>query len=281
MNGLEYIRKRCNISETQLAEQLHVSRQAVNMWENGKKPVPAKRRTQLATFFGIDERFFGEITEEDKEFILGKAMFKHKINGKEAYSYVPGEEEDLVLHFFEEKDMSLDEEYALAVKRREEVLERTNRFICGGEIDFLFDKVVQINNGCNRVNLMLNFLEMPLSKKRHLKVPFRYEMINIVKAMQVAYGYMSLEDYMCDLMEVEHLPQDIEFFTSLIDLFKNHWETEESRIDEEYQEARRKRQNNKSEKELRTLEERVEEAENEIRAKRKKGENRTTFMMWK
>ena len=44
------------------------------MWENGKKEIPYKRKQQLSQFFGIEEGFFGEITEEEKQVLLDKAM---------------------------------------------------------------------------------------------------------------------------------------------------------------------------------------------------------------
>lgn len=37
MNGLKYIRTKCNYSQRALAEVMGVSRQAINMWENSKK----------------------------------------------------------------------------------------------------------------------------------------------------------------------------------------------------------------------------------------------------
>lgn len=51
MNGLRYIRTRCNLSISELAEQLGVTRQAICSWETGKKVVPEKRKAQLAFFF--------------------------------------------------------------------------------------------------------------------------------------------------------------------------------------------------------------------------------------
>ena len=41
MNGLTYIRTRCNISQSELADILQVSKQAISMWENGKKEISA------------------------------------------------------------------------------------------------------------------------------------------------------------------------------------------------------------------------------------------------
>ena len=52
MNGLRYIRTRCNLSLNELAEFIGVTRQALSSWENGKKEIPEQRLEQLADFSG-------------------------------------------------------------------------------------------------------------------------------------------------------------------------------------------------------------------------------------
>lgn len=58
MNGLKFIRTRCNISLNELADILDVSRQQVSAWENGVKPISQKRLNQLSKYFGVDENIF-------------------------------------------------------------------------------------------------------------------------------------------------------------------------------------------------------------------------------
>ena len=65
MNGLKYIRTRCNLSLSELADMIGVSRQALSSWENGKKDIPEQRSDQLAEFFGIGKEYFGEISESN------------------------------------------------------------------------------------------------------------------------------------------------------------------------------------------------------------------------
>ena len=52
MNGLKFIRTRCNISLSELADTLDVSRQQVSAWETGIKPISQKRLSQLSKYFG-------------------------------------------------------------------------------------------------------------------------------------------------------------------------------------------------------------------------------------
>ena len=60
MNGLKYIRTRCNLSLSELADMIGVSRQALSSWENGRKDIPEQRVEQLAEFFGVNREFLGE-----------------------------------------------------------------------------------------------------------------------------------------------------------------------------------------------------------------------------
>ena len=68
MNGLKYIRTKCNYSQRALAEAMGVSRQAINMWENSKKLPSKERKEDLCNIFGIDNSdYFGELTVEQHQ----------------------------------------------------------------------------------------------------------------------------------------------------------------------------------------------------------------------
>ena len=64
MNGLSFIRRRCNLSQGQLAAKLGVTRQAINLWENRREPLPEARKEQLGRFFGLDPELFDEIKDK-------------------------------------------------------------------------------------------------------------------------------------------------------------------------------------------------------------------------
>ena len=89
MNGLKYIRTRCNLSLSELADMIGVSRQALSFWENGRKDIPEQRLEQLAEFFGVNREFLGEISDEMKNELIDKAMFRYDENGKEYYRFRP------------------------------------------------------------------------------------------------------------------------------------------------------------------------------------------------
>ena len=55
MNGLKFIRIQCNLSLSNMATTLGVSRQIISAWENGKKELPQERAEQLSRYFGVDK----------------------------------------------------------------------------------------------------------------------------------------------------------------------------------------------------------------------------------
>ena len=52
-NSIKKLRQEKKLSQEQLAEQLHVTRQAVSNWENGKTQPDIDTITQLATIFDV------------------------------------------------------------------------------------------------------------------------------------------------------------------------------------------------------------------------------------
>ena len=88
MNGLTYIRLRCNLSQTFLSQKLGVTRQAINLWESRTAPPPAKRLKQLTEFLGIDAKYFGEITEEQCREIDAIPAYRHEEDGRTYFCYV-------------------------------------------------------------------------------------------------------------------------------------------------------------------------------------------------
>lgn len=124
MNGLKYIRTRCNLSLNDVAEAIGVTRQALSSWENERKEIPEQRKKELADYFGIDAAYFGEIFEKEKKYLLEKAMFRYEEDGKETYRYKPqeGEKQLKRIYFPGDDQLSLDERYIEAQKKKKELI---------------------------------------------------------------------------------------------------------------------------------------------------------------
>jgi transcriptional regulator with XRE-family HTH domain len=67
MNGLEYILALYNYKHTDLAEQLGIKKQNINMWIKGKQNIPKKHLPKLENIFGIDVSYFNkELSDIEK-----------------------------------------------------------------------------------------------------------------------------------------------------------------------------------------------------------------------
>lgn len=227
MNGLRYIRTRCNLSLNDLADLLGVTRQALSAWENGRKAIPQRRQEQLATFFGIDKAYFGEISEKEKKYLLEKAMFRYNDNGKESYRYKPKDDE--VIYFAEDTELSLDEKYLLAQKQKKETIEKIEDIIKwknhAGDIQ---SQITAIHRGCTVYNMVTELMETMRNQKVILKIPFFFEIDNILKAMLLAYGLME-EKQLSSPDEAAHISgEDTNWILQLSEQIREHWDASQN-----------------------------------------------------
>lgn len=274
MNGLRYIRTRCNLSLNELADFIGVTRQALSSWENGRKDIPENRKEQLADFFGIDKAYLGEISEEEKKYLIEKAMFRYKNNGKETYRYKPHEglTESERIFFLNDSEISLDEEYVLARKRKNETLDKIDDIIqWSGKAGSITSQIVCINRGCLVYDMVSDLFEHMRGQEPLMKMPFFYEMVNVLKSMLIAYGLMEKDELkFIDDRSNYCYDEDGEWIIKLADQIKEHWETEKDFIVKYNEKVKRKireeREANKdTEPERMSIEERIAKAEEDNR----------------
>lgn len=250
MNGLKYIRVRCNLSLNDLAECIGVTRQALSAWENGKKEIPEQRKEQLSEFFGIDQRYFGEISEEEKITLLEKAMFRYDHNGRESYRYKPQDKDGKNQHiyFLPDTRISMDEKYVLAQKRKQEILEKADDIIKWTDhAGSIASQIACINRGCSIYGMTNDLMEMMRNmEKMILKMPFYYELMSVWKAMLLAYGLMEQEEISGGAPSEAHWGEDPEWIIRLAEEIREHWDAERS-YHENCEEERRKQQRKEKE----------------------------------
>ena len=85
MNGLSFIRRRCNLSQGQLAKKLGVTRQAINLWENRREPLPEARKEQLSRFFGLEPELFDEINQKQEDALRHRPCFMYRDDDGHGY----------------------------------------------------------------------------------------------------------------------------------------------------------------------------------------------------
>lgn len=275
MNGLKYIRTRCNLSSSELANILGVTRQALSSWENEKKEIPEQRLNELEEYFGIDSKYFGEIADKDVDYILGKAMFRFDVNGKEAYRFRPEHDyssyEWAEMYFEGNREISLDEELALAKKKKQETIEKIEDIIKWKDSPYRVDKINLTLRNCEIYGMINTLMEHLRETKNPLKVPLFYELKNIWKAMLLAYGLIEKSDLQYR-EDKTYCGEDGEWIIKLSELLKEHWEEEANfqlerdRLRKEKREADKKNGIVIPKKPQKTVAEQIKDAEDSYRA---------------
>lgn len=246
MNGLKYIRTRCNLSLNELAEMIGVTRQALSAWENGRKDIPQMRKKQLEDFLGIDACYFGEITEKEREYLQQKALFRYDENGKEYYRYkmpeVGNGPAGVAVHFMKDSDESLDEEYAKAQRRKQAALDHIDDIIKWTKhAGTMEGQTMCINRGC-RVYEMINQLMEAVrgnAYRGHMRMPFFYEMVNVWKAMLLAFDLIEKEELSYLDKTEYYCGEDGAWIEELAEYIKAHWKREEQFHEEHHREVKR------------------------------------------
>lgn len=226
MSGLKIIRIRGNLSINEIADILGVSRQLVSAWENGRKTISKRRSKQLSEFFGVDECFFGEITEEQKQQLDEKAMFLFRYHDKDIFKYKPEENiEDIsrVLVYFRRNDeTSLSEEYNKLKKQQEDTIERIDTFI-GKKLGHMESEMMRITNYTKIYGDFAGLIESIDEQKSHLKVPYRFEIIDVLDAVRLAFGLLDEETVSKYHKSEYFVGRDSDYILKLAEIIRNRW----------------------------------------------------------
>lgn len=193
MNGLKFIRTRCNISLSELADVLSVSRQQISAWENGVKPISQQRLSQLSKYFGVDEKYFLTISEADKEYIVSKALYRRQDNEKEVYCFIKqGEMEDDFKYrsfSYPNFDESLDEQMIHAKKKKKETMEGIQEAMgYFGKPDKIVEDVSAINRGCKVYDALTKYLRQMPNEKPGTTILYYNMARNVLFSLLIANG---------------------------------------------------------------------------------------------
>lgn len=229
MNGLKYIRMRCNLSSSELANILGVTRQALSAWENGKKEIPKQRLEELSEYFGLAGKYFEELTPDDVKYLRSKAMFRYDINGKEAYRFKSGyndaDHEWVRIYFDQDREISLDDELIFAKKKKAETIETIEDIIRRNDSPLLIDQINLTLRNCEIYGMINNLMEHLRTTDYPLRIPLFYELKNIWRAMLLAYGL--IDEASLAYRDVdEHYGEDGKWITELSGILKQHWSEE-------------------------------------------------------
>jgi transcriptional regulator with XRE-family HTH domain len=263
-----------------------ITRQALSMWETGKKEIPEQRKEQLADFFGIDKAYFGEITESEKKELLEKAMFRYVENGQETYRYKPKEELntlwDTSICFLPDEELSLDERYNLSQKRKKELLVEIEDLIQWTDnAGSLESQMTCINRGCNVFGIVAEFMKYMKKQELHIKMPFFYSMLDVLKAMQLSYDMIEKSSLTYKNPNEEwYCGEDGEWIVNLSKEIKNHWDNiyqvcqkQNEKVWADREEMREDTKKGKALMESQGVEKTIQEVEKKYKDFIEKGEN--------
>ncbi len=99
MIGLEYILNLYNIQHIELAEQLGIKKQNINMWIKQKQNIPKKYLPVLEQLFGAESDYYGRVLTEIEKLEIQKEKLKKELNPvikKHEQRYEAGEEYNII-----------------------------------------------------------------------------------------------------------------------------------------------------------------------------------------
>lgn len=77
--GLEYVLNLYNIQHKELAENLGIKKQNINMWVKGRQNIPKKYLPVLERLFGINRSYFGRLLTEIDQLEIQKEKLKQDL----------------------------------------------------------------------------------------------------------------------------------------------------------------------------------------------------------
>lgn len=253
MNGLKFIRTRCNISLSELADTLDVSRQQVSAWENGIKPISQKRLSQLSKYFGVDKKYFLEISEDDKEFIISKGLYRRQDTEKECYSFIKlGEmEEDFKYRPFLYPDFeeSLDEQLIQAKKKKKETFDRIENVMAYfGKPDKIVEEVSAINRGCKIYDTLTTYMNQMPNEAPGMSMTLYTMARNILFSLLISQDLMTKEELEKEFEYERGIPlyDDVSWVYEQAEVFKKKYDEKRKIVEETRVRIREARKNSKS-----------------------------------
>lgn len=198
MNGLKFIRTRCNYSQAALAEMLNVSRQAINMWETSKKPIPEPRRTEICEIFGIENSaWLDEIDEKTANEIIESVMYKvvdeTGDDSSEHFLFKPVSKYNAKIGQHQ-NSLSLDDICSLKRLEVKKLFNEIDDFSKGNGVKNSYGRLWRMNMTTRVFQGVLDAMNACLKQPIVEKMVFVYMVFAVIDAMNLAFGNVSKDD---------------------------------------------------------------------------------------
>ena len=107
------------------------------------------------------------------------------------------------------------------------------------ETDCLLTKISHLDRGCDVYEITSKLFEKMKKEKAFLKIPYFCELMNVWKAMLLAYELLDEKSLSEEKVE-EHWGEDVDFILHLSDEIKKHWEKEKTWHENYHKEVRKR-----------------------------------------
>ena len=201
MNGLKFIRTRCNYSQAALAEELGVSRQAINMWECAKKPLSESRKNELKEFFGLEtDEWFGEIDNDTIEKIKKLPMYQKNDEVSDHYHFYPQMESKFGKYriFFPNEaseEISLDEKCALKRNELKNLSYDIQQYSESIGSKNSHDRLALMHRTQRVFGGLYDAMKCIKTKRPGERMIYNEALFAMLDAINIAFGNISLEDF--------------------------------------------------------------------------------------
>lgn len=195
MNGLKYIRTRCNYSQRALAEAIGVSRQAINMWESATKTPTTDHKETLCDFFGIDSpELLGELTPELYEALQKRPVYKRLTEDEsERFSFKRSDTQGFtyqIKHFPspEENALSLDDNCTLKRAELKSILREFSECSVDSEKKNSIDNLLSISRALELLVPVLDLLKESMKKRPGYCMIYYRTLLAILDSVGISFG---------------------------------------------------------------------------------------------
>ena len=230
MNGLKFIRTRCNYSQRALAEVMGVSRQAVNMWEVGKKSLPDERKDELCKIFGIDdENLLDEISAADVEEIESMPLYRCYMGQSERFAFKPVRDDHWKYQkgsrvCINQDSQSLDEMCSIKRHELKEIFCGIEKLSTPDEVKNSYANYTALNRNIRIFGGVLDLCEEAHKKYPEMVMIYLKTIFAVIDAMSVSFGIADLESALRQYESADVLYDFSQLTTDTTELFTKHFE---------------------------------------------------------
>ena len=180
-----------------------------------------------------------EISEEDKEFIISKGLYRRQDSKKECYSFIKlGEmEKDFKYRpfLYPNFDESLDEQYIQAKKKKKDTLDKIENVMAYfGKPDKIVDEVSAINRGCKVYDTLMAYMNQMPKEALGMSKSFYNMARNVLFSLLISQDLMTKEELE---KEFEHergnpLYDDVSWVYEQTEVFKKKYDEKRKVVEE-------------------------------------------------